>query len=110
VMRQAWVFETGAGFLVCCLTVLALHFISLEHYALGAPLVLILAISLCVMPMNRLTRGQLLMPAAINSVITFALLAAGVSFPACFLLGLALTGLGYALWKLHSRGFKFPEA
>jgi uncharacterized membrane protein len=109
-MRQAWVFETGAGFLVCCLTVLALHFISLEHYALGAPLVLILAVSLCVMPMNRLTRGQLLMPAAINSVITFALLAAGVSFPTCFLLGLALTGLGYALWKLHSRGFKFPEA
>ena len=50
------------------------------------------------------------MPAAINSVITFALLAAGVSFPACFLLGLALTGLGYALWKLHSRGFQFPEA
>ena len=109
-MRQAWVIETGAGFLVCCLTVLSLHFISLEQYALGLPLVLVLAVGLCVMPVNRLTRGQLVMPAAINCLITFALLAAGVGFPACFLLGLLLTGLGHALWKLHSRGFQFPDA
>ncbi len=110
VMRQAWLIETGAGFLVCCLTVLSLHFISLERYEIGLPLIILLLIGLCVMPMNRLTRGQLIMPAAINCLITFALLAAGVGFPACFLLGLALTGMGFALCKLHSRGFQLPKA
>ncbi|WP_203293075.1 hypothetical protein [Maricaulis parjimensis] len=109
-MRQAWLIETGAGFLVCCLTALALQFISLERYELGLPLVMALMVGLCVLPMNRITKRQLLLPAAANCAITFALVAAGVGFPVCLILGLALTGLGHAIWTLHSRGFQIPEA
>ena len=85
-------------------TVLTLHFIGDERYFLGLPAVLAILVCLCLVRRESVPLRVILLPAIILSSVVYALVAAGIGFPAAFVLGLILGGCGAALWFLRRHG------
>ena len=97
-MRRVDIRDAGLVAVACVSAIVSLQFIGLELYAVALPALLVVAVCLCLLRRENLPLQFLLVPAVATTGTVFALNAAGLTFPAAFVAGLALLGAMAAAW------------
>jgi len=83
---------------VCAAIVLALRFIALDFYLPAIPAILAVAGAVGMIPRNRRTQCQVLIPALLGVAAIEVLLITGIPLAPVFAFALGLSSLGTGLW------------
>lgn len=104
-MRGSLLADIVVALIVCLSPVSALHFISLENYAAGLILAVLVVLALSLFPREHITMRATIAGSVVTLGLVQGLVFAGLGFSAALLAGATLTGGGFAIMALlaHKR-------